>query len=120
MLALFIPNDTCNQIDEPNIHPNIVSYSEVVLAIVFVFVFDATNPTRIGWALALLILGNLFDAVDGSIARKHGYDLEKGWIVDVSVDRITEFITFILFPWPWMVIWFINWIGEVLKIKRDS
>lgn len=101
----------------PNIHPNYISGSEIILALIFVLSFDEHNSVKMWIALGVLILGNIFDAVDGSIARKYHYDLEKGWIVDVVVDRITELIIFILFPWPWLAIWFANLLYTIIGYR---
>lgn len=98
----------------PNIHPNIVSGSEVVVAILFVIALLDPTPARAWIAFGLLLLGNILDAADGSIARKYGYDMNKGWIVDVVVDRVTEFISFLLFPWYLMLIWVLNLIYSIV------
>lgn len=102
----------------PNIHPNIVSGAQVVAAMFFVIaLLDPTRP-RVWIAFALLLLGNILDAVDGSIARKYGYDQQKGWIVDVVVDRVAEFLTFILFPWYWLAIWLANIVYSIVGYKK--
>jgi hypothetical protein len=43
------------------------------------------------WCIAVLILVLFLDVLDGSVARVKGQaSSEEGWIVDVSVDRISE------------------------------
>ena len=43
------------------------------------------------WCIAVLILVLFLDVLDGSVARVKGQaSSEEGWIVDVSVDRMSE------------------------------
>jgi phosphatidylglycerophosphate synthase len=104
----------------PNIHPNIISGLSIVFAIVFVIAFDPNDSMRLWLALAFLVIGNMLDAVDGSIARRYHYDLNKGWIVDVTVDRVAEFIIFLLFPIPWLVIWAVNLVVSIIAYQKGK
>jgi hypothetical protein len=43
------------------------------------------------WSVAVLFLVLFLDVLDGSVARAKGQaSSEEGWIVDVSVDRMSE------------------------------
>lgn len=57
---------------------------------------------------AFLILTLLLDWLDGLIAKKHNLVSEKGYIVDVAADRLSEAIIFIPFFYPWFYFFTLN------------
>ncbi len=86
------------------IWPNLLTFSRVLLVIPFVMYFP-DPATRGLWAVGLLIVCELTDALDGMLARRLGAVSNFGKIFDPFADsiyRLTAFLTLLmagLFPW---------------------
>jgi CDP-diacylglycerol--glycerol-3-phosphate 3-phosphatidyltransferase len=84
--------------------PNLLTFSRVLLIIPFVMYFP-DPATRGLWAVGLLILCELTDALDGFVARRLGAVSNFGKIFDPfsdSIYRLSAFLTLLLaglFPW---------------------
>ncbi len=88
----------------PKINPNFVSGLSVLAAITFVL------SLRFSYAIAFaaLVINLLLDLFDGVIAKKYGLESEKGYMVDVFADRLSEGIIFIPFFAPWFYLFALN------------
>ncbi len=69
--------------------PDMISGSSLILS---VLVSICLSRRMLIPSFLLLSAVLLLDAVDGVVARRKGLSSENGWIVDVSVDRISEAI----------------------------
>lgn len=74
-----------------NIHPNVVTMSSLVLAIIAFFFYKS----GIFWAGGIfLFLCGIFDSFDGEIARRRNMISKLGSFLDSTVDRVNEFIIY--------------------------
>ena len=88
----------------PRINPNIISGLSIITALLFILSLKYSKFL----AFILIIVTLLFDWFDGLIAKKHNLGSEKGYIVDVAADRISEGIMFIPFFVPWFYLFTLN------------
>jgi CDP-diacylglycerol--glycerol-3-phosphate 3-phosphatidyltransferase len=74
-----------------NIHPNVITISSLVLAIIaFIFYRQGTF-----WAGAIFLFWcGIFDTFDGEIARRKNMISKLGSFLDSTVDRVNEFIIY--------------------------
>ncbi len=72
---------------EKNIHPNILSLSGVAIIFIGSF-FVYKNYNHIG--AILLLIGGVFDALDGALARLTNRSSSFGAFLDSSLDRISD------------------------------
>lgn len=71
--------------------PNLLSFIRVILAVVFVFLFDADCKVKDNVpAIIVLIISGITDFFDGKIARKFNMISEVGKILDPIADKITQ------------------------------
>lgn len=91
----------------PKINPNIVSGLSIISSLGFVL---SLSESSLKLPFAFLIITLLLDWLDGLIAKKHSLASEKGYIVDVASDRLSEAIIFIPFFFPWFYLFTINMI----------
>lgn len=77
---------------EMGIHPN---YFTVGGALIAVCAALAVSTDRLVTGGILILLGGLFDAIDGSLARCGGKVSPFGALLDSSLDRYAEFIIFL-------------------------
>ncbi|MFH1509427.1 MAG: CDP-alcohol phosphatidyltransferase family protein [bacterium] len=75
------------------IQPNWISYTAIVLSIVFYFLISKD----ILWATVILFAGLLLDGLDGPVARATGKAGPRGAITDVTADMLA--ITFTAMAW---------------------
>ena len=74
-----------------NIHPNIITMSSLVLAVIAFFFYKS----GIFWAGGIfLFLCGIFDTFDGEIARRKNMISKLGGFLDSTVDRVNEFIIY--------------------------
>jgi CDP-diacylglycerol--glycerol-3-phosphate 3-phosphatidyltransferase len=74
-----------------NIHPNVVTMSSLVLAIIAFFFYRS----GVFWAGGIfLFLCGIFDSFDGEIARRRNMISKLGSFLDSTVDRVNEFIIY--------------------------
>jgi len=75
-----------------NITPNILTISGVILVILgSYFIYKE----RFLVAGLFILIGNICDALDGSLARRHNQATKFGAFLDSVVDRISDFIPFV-------------------------
>lgn len=74
-----------------NIHPNIITMSSLVLAVIAFFFYRSGTF----WAGGIfLFLCGIFDTFDGEIARRKNMISKLGGFLDSTVDRVNEFIIY--------------------------
>jgi len=98
----------------PKINPNIVSGMSIFTSIAFLLSFQFSKPL----AFVFIVLTLLLDWLDGLIARKHNLSSEEGYMVDVTADRISEGIMFILFP-IWFILFAINNMLTMISFTKN-
>ncbi|KPL15400.1 hypothetical protein AMJ74_01615 [candidate division WOR_3 bacterium SM1_77] len=74
-----------------NIHPNVITVSSLILAVIAFFFYK--NGTFWAGAIFLFWCG-IFDTFDGEIARHKNMISKLGSFLDSTVDRINEFIIY--------------------------
>lgn len=105
------------------IHPNVLS-----IVSIFVFIpglyFYSQGDTLLG---SLFVLGALFDAIDGTVARLTGKTSKFGGVLDATIDRITEGMVLIaiglgdIVPWEYLFAFFILSISiSYIKAKAEA
>jgi CDP-diacylglycerol--glycerol-3-phosphate 3-phosphatidyltransferase len=74
-----------------NIHPNVITISSLLLAVIAFFFYRS----GIFWAGGIfLFLCGIFDTFDGEIARRKNMISKLGGFLDSTVDRVNEFIIY--------------------------
>lgn len=91
----------------PKINPDIVSALSLILSVFFVFY------NNILYQISILAIVLLLDWFDGLIAKKYQYrtneaEKEKGWMVDVFADRLSEGIISIIYFMPFFPLFSLN------------
>lgn len=76
-----------------------------LLSLVFAILFFAGIITHIYWLSLISIVGFLFDAVDGYVARKQNKVTEFGGFLDSTLDRIADFLFITSFGFAHLVSW---------------
>lgn len=99
----------------PKVNPNAVSGLSIVTSIFFVLALD--YPFL---AFAIMLITFLLDGLDGLVARKYKLASEKGYMVDVFSDRLSEGIIFTPFFVPWFYLFTLNAILTVLGYARGK
>jgi len=103
----------------PKINPDIVSALSVILSIFFILYSNLT------YQIIMLVLIIFLDWLDGLIAKKHQYrknekEKEKGWMIDVFADRLSEGIISIIYFMPFFFLFFINCILSLWSYKSKK
>ncbi len=93
--------------------PNMVSWLSVYVSLLAYFLLKL-ELYALACIVILLVL--LFDALDGLIARKRKLASFRGLVVDVSCDRISEFIIFLPYK-LWLLLACFNVYLTVLRLK---
>ncbi|MFH0890285.1 MAG: CDP-alcohol phosphatidyltransferase family protein [Candidatus Aenigmatarchaeota archaeon] len=88
----------------PKISPNFVSGMSILAGIAFVLSLHYSTAI----AFVALAANLLLDWFDGIIAKKYGLVSEKGYMVDVFADRLSEGIIFAPFFTPWFYLFALN------------
>lgn len=91
----------------PKIHPDIVSALSLFFSVFFVFF------NNILYQILILIIVLLLDWFDGLIVKKYQYrknevEKNKGWMVDVFTDRLSEGIISIIYFMPFFFLFSLN------------
>jgi len=91
----------------PKIHPDIVSALSVLMSVAFLFRDD------LGFQIIVLLVVLLLDIFDGAIAKKYQFrkspeEEQQGWMVDVTLDRVSEGIIAIAFFVPLFPLFMLN------------
>lgn len=105
------------------IHPNILSFGSFVVAAPG-FYFYSQGDSLLG---SLFIIGAMFDAIDGTVARKTGKSSAFGGILDATLDRIFDGAVLFFIGLGGFVSWellFIAYISNVsvsyIKAKAEA
>jgi len=102
----------------PKIHPDIISTFSVIMSVVFLFNSD------LGYQVVVLFIVFLFDTFDGAIARKYHFRKSPeeeacGWMVDVTLDRLSEGIIAIAFFIPLFPLFILNTFLVLWSYKKN-
>jgi CDP-diacylglycerol---glycerol-3-phosphate 3-phosphatidyltransferase len=71
----------------PRVHPNVLSLIGVIVSLGGAWAF-AEGAFR--WGAGIVLLGGLFDLVDGVVARRQGRVTTFGGFLDSSLDRVVD------------------------------
>lgn len=74
------------------VHPNVLTVIGVMIAVACSLLFGFG---QFFWAGIVLIIANIFDMLDGNVARLTGNVTRFGGFLDSSLDRISDMIAFI-------------------------
>ncbi|MEZ5305788.1 MAG: CDP-alcohol phosphatidyltransferase family protein [Pyrinomonadaceae bacterium] len=74
------------------VHPNILTLIGVLIGVACGVLFGVG---MFFWAGVVLVVANLFDMLDGNVARETGNVTKFGGFLDSSLDRISDMIAFI-------------------------
>ena len=74
------------------VHPNILTFIGVVISVVCGILF---GTGEFFWAGVVLIVANLFDMLDGNVARLTGRVTRFGGFLDSSLDRLSDMVAFL-------------------------
>ncbi len=74
------------------VHPNILTVIGVMISVACGLLFGIGE---FFWAGIVLIIANIFDMLDGNVARETGNVTKFGGFLDSSLDRISDMIAFI-------------------------
>ena len=75
--------------------PNILSYFRIVLAFLFLYIYQQDIQQKSIYLGCILIASGISDALDGYIARKCNMITELGKCLDPVADKLTQFILLI-------------------------
>src|ERR1700674_4835043 len=75
-----------------HISPNLLTFIGVAINVVSAMLFGFG---RFFWAGIVLIVANLFDMLDGQVARLSGRVTSYGGFVDSSLDRLSDMVVFV-------------------------
>lgn len=101
----------------PRIHPDVVSAISLGLSVAFLFSANAV------YQIVILFFVVLADMLDGNIAKRYHYrttpeDEHRGWMIDVTIDRLSEgFIALAMFI-PLFPIFILNTILTIISAKK--
>lgn len=72
--------------------PNMLSLMRLLLVPVFsvLYLMSDTQPVLLYWAIGVLVVSGLSDAVDGYIARRFNQISESGKLLDPAADKLTQ------------------------------
>ena len=77
--------------------PNLLSLLRLLLVPVFAVLYlkSDTNPVLLYWAIAVLVISGLSDALDGYIARRFNQMSEFGKLLDPVADKLTQVVVLV-------------------------
>jgi CDP-diacylglycerol--glycerol-3-phosphate 3-phosphatidyltransferase len=74
-----------------NVHPNVVTVSSLILAVIAFFFYK----NGVFWAGAIFLFWcGIFDTLDGEIARRKNMISKLGSFLDSTIDRVNEFVIY--------------------------
>jgi CDP-diacylglycerol---glycerol-3-phosphate 3-phosphatidyltransferase len=86
--------------------PNLLSVARGLLGPVVMWMITSETPALLAWALALMVVAELSDFVDGVIARQFKQQSELGRVIDPICDSIYHLSIFLAFlSAGWMPAW---------------
>jgi CDP-diacylglycerol--glycerol-3-phosphate 3-phosphatidyltransferase len=91
------------------IHPDVFTWSSLVLHLVAAVLLARGHFGPGGWAL---VLGSFCDAIDGAVARARGLSSDAGEVLDAAIDRWAEMAAFFGLAWYYRELWW----GFVLAV----
>ena len=74
------------------VHPNVLTFIGVAINDVCGLLFGLGH---FFWAGIVMILANLFDMLDGRVARETGQVTRFGAFLDSSLDRLSDMVVFV-------------------------
>jgi archaetidylinositol phosphate synthase len=83
------------------VNPNVLTLLGSIPSLLF---FVAVFFHMYLWAL-IAFLGNLFDLIDGMVARKYDKTTKFGGFLDSTIDRVSDFLTITAFSFGGLVRW---------------
>ncbi len=91
----------------PRIHPDVISALSLILSVFFVFY------NNVSYHILILVIVLLLDWLDGLVAKKYQYrkneiEKERGWMVDVVSDRLSEGIISVIYFMPFFPLFSLN------------
>lgn len=89
--AMRIINAMVDGLVSANVHPNILTAVGVCINIGCGVLFGTGH---FFWAGIVLIVANLFDMLDGNVARRSGNVTKFGSFLDSSLDRLSDMVSF--------------------------
>jgi CDP-diacylglycerol--glycerol-3-phosphate 3-phosphatidyltransferase len=107
--------------------PNIMTWSRLVLTVIFVWLMSFEGPVSSALALLTFTLAALTDWADGALARKYGVVSPFGVFMDPFADKVLILSALLVFLWQniapvWMVL--LIWVRELtvtgLRIMAKS
>lgn len=98
----------------PKINPNLLSSFSILLSMLFILIFGVNK--FLSTIILTLIL--ILDALDGEIARRYKISSEKGYIIDIICDRVSE--SLLVFPlfYPWFFIFTFNLFLTIISFNK--
>ncbi|MGB7068739.1 MAG: CDP-alcohol phosphatidyltransferase family protein [Pyrinomonadaceae bacterium] len=90
--AMFIINSMVRGLASAGVHPNILTSIGVCINIGCAVLFGFGE---FFWAGIVLIVANLFDMLDGNVARLSGNVTKFGSFLDSSLDRLSDMVVFL-------------------------
>lgn len=97
----------------PNVHPNVISGISIITS----FAFLASFGFSVILSLLFLILTLLLDWFDGLVAKKFFRTSEEGYLADITSDRLSEGIMFVIF-FPWFCLFVLNCALSLMSVAR--
>lgn len=90
--AMRVINAMVRGLANLGVHPNILTTIGVMIAVGCGLLFGIGE---FFWAGIVLIIANIFDMLDGNVARQTGTVTKFGGFLDSSLDRVSDMIAFI-------------------------
>src|ERR1041384_2076498 len=89
--AMRIINAMVRALASAGVHPNILTTIGVTINALCGLLFGFG---QFFWAGIVLIVANLFDMLDGNVARQTGNVTKFGGFLDSSLDRLSDMVSF--------------------------
>lgn len=90
--AMRIINAMVGGLASAGVHPNILTTIGVLINVWCGLLFGVGN---FFWAGVVLIVANLFDMLDGNVARRTGNVTRFGGFLDSTLDRVSDMVCFL-------------------------
>lgn len=99
----------------PNVNPNVLSGISIITSFAFLALFKFS----IILSFLFLIITLLLDWFDGLVAKKFFRTSEEGYLADLTSDRLSEGVMFVIF-FPWFCVFVINCALSIFSVKRNK
>lgn len=97
----------------PNVHPNMISGFSILTSFAFLALFRFS----VILSFLFLVLTLLLDWFDGVVAKKYFRVSEEGYLADLTSDRLSEGIMFVIF-FPWFCLFVVNCLLSMISVVR--